>query len=424
MNDNVLGVWFGNRRVGQLRRGPSRTMKFQYEPAWAQGNGFAISQSMPLDGGDSAANDERAHHFFANLLPEGNARDHIVRMYRVPDDDFDLLRAFGRECAGALVILPEDQDPDATGSQDYDHASDEVLSELLYEHGWNFEDSRGDLAPRLSLAGAQNKTSVALLDGRICLPKGTSPSTHILKFDSLAYSNVLTYECFATMLAGSAGLPVVEFELRKSGHNCFALIKRYDRVPGDDRRILRLHQEDFCQALGYSSRMKYETDGGPTFARCYELVRDVSDAPLDDLESLLRWQIFNVMAGNSDGHPKNLSLLYGTDGSTRLAPFYDLVPTRAIAHLDQRLALSVGSMRHPGNVSRDHWEFLAAECGVTSRVVVVLVEGIAESLTANTHQIRERFEELHGPSPALDRVESIVRRQCRNAIRAVGEAIP
>ncbi len=424
MNDNVLGVWFGNRRVGQLRRGPSRTMRFQYEPAWGHGDGFAISQSLPLDGGDSAVNDERGHHFFANLLPEGNARDHIVRLYRVPDDDFDLLRAFGRECAGALVILPEGQEPAATGSQDYELASDEVLSELLYEQGWNFEDYRGNLATRLSLAGAQNKTSVALLDGRVYLSKGTSPSTHVLKFDSLAYSNVLTYECFATMLAGSAGLPVVEFELRKSGQDSFALIKRYDRVRGDDCRILRLHQEDFCQALGYSGRTKYETDGGPTFVRCYELVRDVSDAPLDDLESLLRWQIFNVMAGNSDGHAKNLSLLYETDGSIRLAPFYDLVPTRAIAHLDQRLALSVGSMRDPGNVGLGHWESLAAECGVPARVVLALVEEIAESLPANTLQMRGRFEELHGPSPALDRVESIVRRQCRNAIRALGDSIP
>ena len=145
---------------------------------------------------------------------------------------------------------------------------------------------------------------------------------------------------------------------------------------------------------------------------------------MDDLESLLRWQIFNVMAGNSNGHAKNLSLLYVTDGSARLAPFDDLVPIRVIAHLCQRLALSVGSMRDPGNVGLGHWESLAAECGVPARVVLVLVEGIAESLPASTLQMRERFEELHGPSPELDRVESIVRIQCLNAIRALGDAIP
>ena len=424
MSDDLLGVWFGSRRVGELRRGTSRTMQFQYESAWVHGDGFAISQSMPLKPRDPTVSEKLAHHFFANLLPEGAARDHIVRRYRVPDDDFDLLRAFGGECAGALVILPEGQEPDSAGSQDYKHVDDEMFAELLFEQGWNFKDHQGDLVPRLSLAGAQNKTPVALIDGQIWLTNGTAPSTHILKFDSLASSNVLAYECFATMLASSAGLPVVEFELRRSGRDIFAFVKRYDRAPGDDGRMLRLHQEDFCQALGYSSRAKYETDGGPTFARCYELVRDVSDAPLDDLESLLRWQIFNVLAGNSDGHAKNLSLLYGGDGSTRLAPFYDLVPTRAIESLDHGLALNVGRMRNPGNVGRNHWRSLAAECCVPARIVFSLVEGIAESLATDTHRIRERFEDLHGPFPALDRVERVVRRQCRNAIRAPGDPIP
>ena len=111
MNDNVLGVWFGKRRAGQLRRGPSRTMRFQFESAWVHGDGFAISQSLPLDGGNSAVDDERGHHPFANLLPEGNARDHIVRLYRVPDDDFDLPRAFGLECAGPRSSSPRARNP-------------------------------------------------------------------------------------------------------------------------------------------------------------------------------------------------------------------------------------------------------------------------------------------------------------------------
>lgn len=423
MNDNVLGVWYGNRRAGELRRGPSRMMTFRYEPAWVDGNGFAISQSMPLDRGESAIDDERAHHFFANLLPEGAARDNLVRRTRVPDDDFDLLRAFGAECAGALLILPGGQEPDSPGYQDYDPIDDGGMADLLFEQGWTFRRYQGNPAPRLSLAGAQNKTSVAVLDGEFYQPRGTAPSTHIVKFDSLEYSNVLAYECFATMLAGSIGLPVVEFELRKAGRDFFALVKRYDRAPGNDGRISRLHQEDFCQALGYGSRAKYESDGGPTFARCYELVRDVSDAPLDDLSSLLRWQIFNVLAGNSDGHAKNLSLLYRRDGSTRLAPFYDLVPTRAIENLDHSLAMRVGPMRDPGNVGRSHWRSLASDCRVSARVVFSLVKEIAESLATNTRWIRKRFEDLHGPFPALERVEGIVRPQCRRAIRELGAPI-
>ena len=423
MNDDALGVWYGPTKVGQLQRRPSGTMEFQYDPEWVHGAGFAISQSIPLEHRASSGTDERAHRFFANLLPEGAARNRTVLHHRVPDDDFDLLRAFGAECAGALMILPEGEEPSSRGSPDYEYVDDNLLASLVFDQGWYSAAYRGNRPPRLSLAGAQNKTTVALADGRICMPKGTAPSTHILKFDSAEYSNVLAFECFATMLARSAGLIVVEFELRRLAGKSYALVHRYDRIRGDDGRVLRLHQEDFCQALGHSFRTKYESDGGPSFARCYALVRDVSDAPLDDLDSLLRWQIFNVLVGNSDGHAKNLALLYGMDGSTRLAPFYDLVPTRAIVNLDHSLALKVGGTSNPGNIGVGHWRSLAVECGLHAKVVLSRVEEIAWSLAANACRTRERFEDLHGPFPALDRVVRVLRRQCRKARRALGGGI-
>jgi len=267
------------------------------------------------------------------------------------------------------------------------------------------------------LAGAQDKTSVALFDGLIHLPMSTAASTHILKFDSLEYRSVLAYECFATMLAKAVGLSVVGFELCRSGTDRYSVIERYDRIPGRARQVVRLHQEDFCQALGYGSRQKYETHGGPSFARCFGLVRDVSSAPLDDLESLLRWQVFNVLAGNSDGHVKNLALLYGADGAIRLAPFYDLVPTRAIEKLDHALALSVGGISEPGNVGPKHWTALAVRCDVRAGVVLSLVGEVAEALATNIPRLREEFEDRHGPLPALDRVERVVFTQCRKVKR-------
>ena len=306
IGDEFLGVWHGNQRVGLLRRRRFQGMEFQYEYAWVHGDGFALSQSMPLDPAELTVANDRAHRFFANLLPEGGARARIVRRNRVPDDDFELLRALGGDCAGSLSIMLGGQDPDACGQHVYEPVDDGKLGEILFQRGWEFADIPENPAPRLSLAGAQDKATVKLCNRTIYLPTGNAPSSHILKFDSQEYSNVLAFECFATLLAQAAGLPVVEFELRSLGLDTFALVKRYDRLRGDDGRILKLHQEDFCQALGYSSRMKYESEGGPSFARCFGLVRDVSDAPLDDLDSLLRWQIFNVLVGNSDGHAKNL----------------------------------------------------------------------------------------------------------------------
>ena len=257
---------------------------------------------------------------------------------------------------------------------------------------------------------------MALFDGQIWLPKGTAPSSHVLKFDSLECSSGLAFECFATLLAKFVGLPVVDFELRTIGRDSIALIKRYDRIHGNDGRILRLHQEDSCQATGLSSRNNYETDSGPSFADCYRQIRDVSDAPLDDLQRLLRWQVLNVLDGNSDGHAKNLSLLYGSDGTTCLAPFYDLVPARAIENLDHNLAIGVAGMRNPGNVGRRHWDSLAVECDVRADVVLSFVEETAESLTSHSAAARARFEETHGRLPALGGVERVVSRQCRRAM--------
>ena len=417
MKSDVLNVWHEGRRVGRLRRRSSRRMEFRYNSEWVREQGYAISQSMPLDPGDLTVRDERAHRFFANLLPEGGVRERVLRHFRIPDDDFELLRKLGGECAGALSILPEEQEPDSLDREEYRLVDDDRLGRLIFSLGWDFAEIETNPAARLSLAGAQHKMTVALRNGLIHLPVGTAPSSHILKFDSVEFTNVLAFESFATLLAKSAGLPVVEFDLRRVGRDFVALIERYDRICGEDGRIRRLHQEDFCQALGYSSRTKYEADGGPSFARCYRLVRDVSDAPVDDLGRLLRWQIFNVLAGNSDGHAKNLSLLYGPDGGTHLAPFYDLVPTRAIANLDHDLAIQVSGVGNPGNVGQSHWESLAVECDVRPAVVISLVQETAEALMANMPRARERFEDLHGRFPALQRVERVVHRQCRRALR-------
>ncbi len=124
----------------------------------------------------------------------------------------------------------------------------------------------------------------------------------------------------------------------------------------------RLHQEDFCQALGYGFEKKYQEYGGSTFADCYQLLQDASTDPAIDTQNLLRWQIINVLAGNSDGHAKNLSLLYLQNGGIRLAPFYDLVCTRAIERIDYHLAFDVGGQRDPGQITTKHWESLARQC--------------------------------------------------------------
>nr|WP_145960638.1 HipA domain-containing protein [Acidiferrobacter sp. SPIII_3] len=224
------------------------------------------------------------------------------------------------------------------------------------------------------------------------------------------------YETFATRLAAAIGLPVVDIALRTVGRTRYAQIARYDRLWDDSGEVQRLHQEDFCQALGYGHEKKYQEHGGPSFAQCYRLVQEASGEPAIDAQHLLRWQIFNVLAGNSDGHAKNLSLLHGPDDATRLAPFYDLVCTRAIERIDTHLALDVGGERNPSVMTQANWGALAKACDVRPQFLAKLVRETADRLQERIGAEREAFEARHGAYPALQRIEKIVNQQCRRIV--------
>lgn len=225
------------------------------------------------------------------------------------------------------------------------------------------------------------------------------------------------YETFTMLLARAVGLPTADIRLRSINKTRYTVMERYDRFRNGDGEILRAHQEDFCQALGYGHERKYQEDGGPSFPQCFRMLRDVSSDPDTDLPLLLRWQIFNVLAGNSDGHAKNLSLLYKNDGQTRLAPFYDLICTRAIERIDHRLAFSVGNERNPGVITKRHWKDMAGQCDIRPRYLLDLVDETAARLLENLASTRAFFEEQFGEYRALQRIEHVVTKQCKRSSR-------
>ncbi len=412
IDPDALNVWNEQRLVGYLWRNPLGYIGFRYDTAWIAADGFAISRTLPLGTDDYIAEDGIAHRFFANLLPEGAVRDHIVRDLKISNTDFDLLRAIGGECAGALSILPVEQLPSV--ERRYHPIPDEALANLVARRGQIYAAWPADERPRLSLAGAQDKCPVLLRNDRYFLPQREAPSSHILKFELADYRHLPTYETFTMHLAGSIGLPVVDIELRSIEQTPYALITRYDRVWDERGEIQRLHQEDFCQALGYGHEKKYQDAGGPSFAQCYRLLQDASSDPAIDTQHLLRWQIFNVLAGNSDGHAKNLSLLHLPNGETRLAPFYDLVCTRAIERIDYHLAFDVGGERDPGVITKARWDNLAKQCDIRPQFLGNLVEETATLLLENIATVKEAFETRFGPYPALQRIEQVVQKQCRH----------
>lgn len=408
---DTLDLWHELRRVGQLWRTTAGAIGFRYDPDWIAGGGFAVSRSLPLAAREFAPEEGTAQHWFANLLPEGAVREHIVRDLKLPNTDFDLLRAIGGECAGALSILSLDQQP--SDQRQYRPLTEKDLVDLVRRRGQIYAAWPSDKLPRLSLAGAQDKCPVLVRGDQYFLPQGEAPSSHILKFELPDYRHLPAYETFTTQLAAAIGLPVVDIALRTVGRTRYAQIARYDRVLDERGEVQRLHQEDFCQALGYGHEKKYQEHGGPSFAQCFRLVQEASSEPAIDVQHLLRWQIFNVLAGNSDGHAKNLSLLHLANDATRLAPFYDLVCTRAIERIDYHLAFDVGGERNPGVITSGHWEALARACDVRPQFLGNLVRETAAALQKSLGQLREVFEARYGVYPALQRIEKVVTTQCR-----------
>jgi len=414
-----LNVWCGQRLVGFLWRNSLGHIGFRYDAQWLDTGEFPISQSLPLQVHEFTPESRVAHRYFANLLPEGRVRERSVRNLKVPDTDFDLLRSIGSECAGALAILQLEHRPAV--EHKYREISDQGLADLI-RSGGQVHSLSGSEHPRLSLAGTQDKCPILVMNDCYSLPKEGTPTSHILKFGSNEYRNVPAYETFTAMLAKAVGLPVVDTQLRFFSDSYYVLIERFDRYTADDGRINRLHQEDFCQALGYGFERKYQEYGGPSFADCVGLIREVSCDPATDLLNLLRWQIFNVLAGNSDGHAKNVSFLYQSDGEIRLAPFYDLVCTRAIEHIDHHLAFSVGGERNPDNLRAKHWNQFAVHCDLRVEFVRNQVESIAVKLMEQLQPSRERFESSYGQYDALQRVERVVTSQCRRTLRELSNA--
>ena len=421
-SDNRLRVWHEDRLVGRLWRNAANEIGFQYCAEWLHSDDkFAISASLPLSREPCQPEDALAHRFFANLLPEGMAREHLVRDLKLTNSDFVLLRAIGGECAGALSILPEDREPARPDwPEAYWELTEAGLQALVLRNGRIYGSSLVGAAarpvPRLALAGAQGKCPVFFHEARMFLPRGEAPTSHILKFAMPGYPHGPAYEALLTDLARRVGLSVASVEFRrinaKGRSHDYLVIERYDReITSAGAR--RLRQEDFCQALGLGRERKREEDGGVSFAQCYRLLCEVSSEPALDATQLLRWLIFNYLAGNSDGHAKNLSLLYHPDRVVRLAPFYGLT-CAALDKIDPRLAFAVGGERTPGNIKTAQWRQQAVALGIKPGYLRTLLDEMTRRVQQELKPAIEAFQEKHGAYPPLQRVAQLVQRQCRH----------
>ena len=308
-----------------------------------------------------------ARPFFEGLLPERGIREDIARNLRISEQNsFALLSAIGRDAAGAVVLLPENEEPSTAGTIDW--LSDQQLVELIRRLPTSPLGVSGTSKIRLSLAGLQRKAVLVRSgDGTFGLPNESAPSTHILKpqYPDTEYNNLVYNEAFCMRVAECVGLSVARTELIFVGESPCLLVERFDRSTDGETRI-RLHQEDLCQALGIVPGLKYEGEGGPGFRAIFELLGDVSYRAGADVLALIRAIAVNFVLGNNDAHGKNFALLFGESG-LQLAPLYDIVSTAVYPEVENSLAMSIGTELNATAVGSADLLELARECHLNPR---------------------------------------------------------
>jgi len=415
MHEDKLNVWCNGGHVGYLWRDGKNDIGFRYSEDWLENPvRFPVSVTLPLRSESYDAGGEKrvAHNFFANLLPEADSRKRICREKKISEsNDFELLRAIGGECAGALSIIGNEP---AQATPEYRPLSDNDLTRLLVKRNPLAVVEESDSPPRFSLAGAQDKVPVKYEDGQFFIPLDNSISTHILKYRLRDVSHVPAYETITTWTANELKLGACDINYHTHGGESFSLAKRYDRITTSDG-LVRLHQEDFCQASGRSSQNKYEHEGGPSFAECLKLIQKHSTQPLQDIPRLIQWQVLNFLVGNSDAHAKNLSFLYGLDNTSRLSPFYDLIaihawPSHVINH---DLALSIGGESNIHKVKRSHWEKLADDCAISFDLFDNSIGKLSGGIIEAFERAQKSFESEHGTYPAFQQVKKALLKNQR-----------
>lgn len=320
--------------------------------------------------------------FLDGLLPEGEPRRAIAEDLSLrADDTFGLIRALGRDCAGAIVIQPVDEEgPPPSVTTTAEPLDDEQLASLIAN--LRTVPLGVDDRVRISLAGVQEKLLLTRLpDGRWGRPIDGTPSTHILKPEIRGYPDTVENEAFCMRLARHLGLPVAEVETIRIGERMLLVVSRYDRVVDSKGHVERIHQEDLCQATRTPPQKKYQEDGGPSLRSLASILSATDPASID---ILLRSIVLHVLVGNGDAHAKNYSLLHEPSGALRLAPLYDVMST--LYYQDDRLAMYIDDVRRTDQVTTERIVNEGSSWGMSQRTAAATVSELLEDVPAAVEQ--------------------------------------
>lgn len=404
-----LSIWANGERVGSWHIPTRGEDELLYDEHWLRSAlGRPLSLSLPLIG-RAAHKGDAVRNYFDNLLPDSiPIRERIARRFRTGSADaFDLLQAIGRDCVGAIQLLGEDDTPTGVDRIEGTPLTEQDVEQLLLH---TVDPGRLGAQPsaedelRISLAGAQEKTALLWHGGQWLRPHGATPTTHILKLPlglvghrRADFSTSVENEWLCLNILQAYGLPVPNSAILRFGAQKVLAVERFDRqLHSSGRWLLRLPQEDFCQALGRPSHLKYEADGGPGMLELAGVLRQSVDAH-QDLGTFLSAQILFWMLGAPDGHAKNFSIRLLPEGRLRLTPLYDVMsiwpvegsgPNQFSRH-ETKLAMAfLGKNKHYQlkTIQRRHFNATAQKCFYGPDA-----EDLIAAILARTPEVIERM---------------------------------
>ncbi len=418
-----LEVWLLGEHVGTLSQIEGR-LSFSYATDWLEknstndrisGDTIPLSQSLPLR--TVPFDDRAARPYFVGLLPEGNKRNLIAHALHVSGkNDFGLLDGIGGECAGAVTLLVPGQNPVAPDSAGAVRWLDGTQLMRLLDEMPKRPMLAGEDGIRLSLAGAQDKLPVVAEGHRVGVPLQGAPSSHIIKPPIAGVEGSVFNEGFCMRLAAALKLDVARASIHGISDQRFLLVERYDRQlakqgkPGQIQ-LQRMHQEDFCQALGVAPETKYQNEGGPDLTQAFDLVRRATRPSAPNTLRLLDFVVFNALIGNHDAHAKNFSLLYTLQGAV-LAPMYDALSTAVYPDLSDKMAMKIGSKYKFADVQARHWEQFAIAAALSPAQVKKRILDIARRLPelARATQVAMDVEGIG--HAILGRIVMLIEQRC------------
>jgi serine/threonine-protein kinase HipA len=410
MTSETLAVWMDGYPVpaGRLTRNEDGNTGFRYADDYILSDGLPLSLALPLS--DAPFDDVQTRAFFANLLPENAQLQRILDREGLERGDVvGLLHHLGADCAGSVSCLPVGDPPVKTPGElanDYDPLDDQTLVKIVRSLA-ELRRLPAEVNDPSPVAGVQSKIALTLLPERqFALPKPglRVPTTHILKVPEKRSGREARLEEAAALLASAVGLEVSIPTAIKIDEFDALLIERFDRrIEGGT--VTRIHQEDFAQALGFSSELKYQRRGKPgrwfDVAAALSVVDRTSDPEQARLTFVLS-TLFNLCIGNTDNHAKNYGLLYDRPGLPRLAPLYDMLPIRLDENYTHQLAFNIGTATHFDDITPEDLRSFLTQCGVedvgdfVQAAVVPVVESLEEAATSLRSLGLKRFDDLIG----------------------------